>query len=1322
MSIVSEFRVKLLSRERNAGDYEIYRAGLEWDLTDPIVIDSPDDIKSSQKWKEHLKPYHHQVQNLITFCRRLPVTLIADDVGLGKTISAGLILSELVARSRISRVLVVAPKLLGQQWKDELKTKFDIPAEVVIGKDLIKADLPDGGAIITTYNSARIYLSRIPSDRFEMLILDEAHKLRNLHGTEKAPQVATCFRDALDQRRFQFVLMLTATPIQNRLWDLYSLVDLLTASRGHENPFGSPGMFTRKFVADPPEARNLKPESKNEFRSIVYGYMSRIRRGDAKLYFPDRVVELHRETPTSAELELIKVISKPIQQLPRLVQISILQALTSSPDALNAQLKNMARNGTVGIDLSHSVDEIVKTMPPSAKLRGLAALIGELRSKNKETWRVVIFTGRRETQTTIQNYLKTQGIPVGIINGSTSGKNQDTIARFREKPPKIRVIVSTEAGSEGVNLQVANVLVNFDLPWNPMIVEQRIGRVQRLASEHAHVSIFNIILKGTFEEYIVGRLMEKLQMASHAIGDIESLLEAANLGDADGDGTTGLEEKILSLVLAALSGKDVEAEAQLAEKSIAEARATLEREEEQISELLGGMEEAGYVGPRTPKLPPMERSLGVQDFTLAALRSLGATVTTKDHGGAEVRRGASVAQIRFRANGENPRTVDESQTTFSFSVSADDVDTLAAVCTGSDWTPVSVAYTVLAIDSNKRNVHVCAYDSGKALVTGKGAGKFMRDVLLPAGLAKDIPRSLASQNGVEYAESSPAFRKLVDEIVASGIYRIDDDDREASTKVTEVAKKWASSFEGRVDQIQIRAVSKSFSGAVLVKIRATVAHDSYERLVEIPCSNTYHSSTEPGTKNISPLASTLRTFEEIGLDSAKLRQDAEHDVGVAEFTRFYLERREQEMRNARADERKRKKLEDDFTPRLSLTLVGASGRVRREVTVEVHYSLASGGRFQDVLRIVPSTEEVAERPPLRRCEESGRTVPASCLAKCEISNTWVLSNLLVQSGFSSRRALVRHTVICSSTGKTLLSDEAATSAISGQLVTKSLLKRCAITQQLAEPEHLGRCEFNNLEVLQTLLAKSEFSGRSFIAAEAERSTVSGKIGHRSELIACYSTHQPIGRKEAEACSATGHLVSPKVLIACDVTSRRVLSSELERCTVTSKRALKGLFVRSSITNLPLLEEVAVRSASGMYCAPAEVRRCSWSDSSSHPDDIKTCSLVGLSVHSTYLTSQDKPRLRPLVELLDISSAHADDSQLWPKIGDAVGSLCANGKAKVEAAIRSPSGKILAVCCRSSSWMGLSTNYVGAVYDVDKSSIAGRIAKGKRRDTTWIPVV
>jgi SNF2 family DNA or RNA helicase len=298
----SEVQTKILRRGAGQHEYDLYRAALEWDLTDPIVIETRKDLKSEKRWQNQLQPFHHQVTNLITFCRRLPVTLLADDVGLGKTISAGLVASELIARARVSRILIVCPKLLGPQWREELEIKFNISAEIATGKQLITAEPEEVGAVITTYASARLYLEKIPEDRFQMLVLDEAHKLRNLYGVETTPQVALRFKEALEKRRFRYVLMLTATPIQNRLWDLYSLVELLTVARGHQNPFGSEGMFARKFIADSRQtARRLKPEAREEFRSIVYNYMSRIRRGDAKLYFPERVVQLHRVEPTAPE-------------------------------------------------------------------------------------------------------------------------------------------------------------------------------------------------------------------------------------------------------------------------------------------------------------------------------------------------------------------------------------------------------------------------------------------------------------------------------------------------------------------------------------------------------------------------------------------------------------------------------------------------------------------------------------------------------------------------------------------------------------------------------------------------------------------------------------------------------------------------------------------------------------------------------------------------------------------------------------------------------------------------------------------------------------
>src|SRR5499427_7454297 len=143
-----EFQSKVLHPRPTPQEYDIYRAGLEWDLTDPIILEGPTDFKSQSRWRDRLKPYAHQVSNLITFCRRLPVTLLADDVGLGKTISAGLIISELLARARLSKVLIVCPKLLGPQWQDELKIKFDIPAQIATGRKLIEAEPEDVGAVI----------------------------------------------------------------------------------------------------------------------------------------------------------------------------------------------------------------------------------------------------------------------------------------------------------------------------------------------------------------------------------------------------------------------------------------------------------------------------------------------------------------------------------------------------------------------------------------------------------------------------------------------------------------------------------------------------------------------------------------------------------------------------------------------------------------------------------------------------------------------------------------------------------------------------------------------------------------------------------------------------------------------------------------------------------------------------------------------------------------------------------------------------------------------------------------------------------------------
>ena len=1228
MPAVAKFQTKILTQQTKPGEYKVYRAGLEWDLTDPIVIESSDDFKSTPRWRDRLTPYRHQVSNLITFCRRLPVTLLADDVGLGKTISAGLVMSELIVRSRLSKVLIVCPKLLCPQWQQELREKFNIESEIATGRSLINAD-PDGvGGVITTYNSARLYLDQIPEDRFQMLVLDEAHKLRNLYGVQQAPQVAKRFQKALEDRRFRFVLMLTATPIQNRLWDLYSLIDLLTTARGHENPFGSPGMFARRFIADDKEkARQLKIEAREEFRSIVYNYMSRVRRGDAGLSFPDRKVQMHRVVPSPAELQLITVIAKPIQKMNRLAQISILKALASSPEALRAQLNNMAKNGTAPPELAATVRSIVENMPLTAKLTGLGSLVDQLKRQNPERWRLIVFTTSRETQTTIQNFLEQQGLSVGIINGDSGQRNQETIARFRQDPPRYRVIVSTEAGSEGVNLQVANVLVNYDLPWNPMIVEQRIGRVQRLASNYKHVSIFNITLRGTFEDFIVGRLMEKLQLAAHAIGDIEALLQGADVDD-DEDRAESFEDRILRLVLDALAGKDVEEAVRLDTESIEDAKRELEREETNINSMLGSMDGAEYVGPRAPTLPPVARSMNPPEFTLSAFDVLGARVAAEETG----------------------------------------------------------VYLVQKKDFDER---ICFQER---------AGDERRLTL--------------------YAPHTAAFQRLVKRTVATGIHHVKDADLDPSQECEKLAAQWAEKVGAKLRDLKITAVTRSFGGSAMLRVRATVAHDSYERLVSCACDGEHHRQTVTGHAGLGPLEKTVRDPASFGIEAAKLREGGEGDDAIAEFSRFYLERRDQELEAAGLDERKRKKLDDDFTPRLDMTLVGLEGEVRRDVAARVRYRFPEGRDYESELRIRPSAGEIVEAPETELCARSGHWVPKECIGECEVTGAKVLKHLLITSDFSKRAAQPEFMERCDLSGKHALADELEESGVSGKRVAGALLKTSAVSGVRAEPEHFGICAFSKKEVLKGELAVSEISGKTYRADQQARSDVSGRIGHTQEFTSCFETRQTIALAEAEACEVTGRMVRPGVLAKCEITGKRVLLSLLATCHATGMRVLSDLLVTSSVSNLRLLREKAIQSVSGQFCLPTEAQPCLWSGRQVHPDDLYPCALTGLPIHKEYVTPQSPPRLRPLAEMLDGVRRNADHDEVWDKVVHRLAGILKGSRCRVEAAVLSPSKQHLATCAETKRLLGFRVQQVGAIYNLVDDAIIGRLAEGRRNGSGW----
>ena len=571
-----------------------------------------------------------------------------------------------------------------------------------------------------------------------------------------------------------------------------------------------------------------------------------------------------------------------------------------------------------------------------------------------------------------------------------------------------------------------------------------------------------------------------------------------------------------------------------------------------------------------------------------------------------------------------------------------------------------------------------------------------------------------------YAPGTAAFLRLVARVIATGIYDIEDLDRNPVNQAEETANQWIRTFGGTPTGLEIEETHRCFQGTALVRARATVAHDSYESLIEIPCAPAEHCG-RVDKAGMGPLPHMIENPEALGINTNKIVEAAMQDTAIAEFSRFYLERRALEMQAAGDDARKSKKLEDDFTPRLELTLVALGGKLFRRAKAQVRYRFDANFEYQNTLTVTPHTEEWADTPDLGVCARSGKIVPATCLRRCEISGATVLQHLLVQSEISARLAQPEFTVLCSLSGKRVLQDEAEKSAVTGRMVASSLLKTSAVSGKRAEPEQFGQCEFTRTEVLKSELATSEISGKRYRIDEQVRSAVSGKTGHKQEFLVCQVTRQPVATTEAERCEVTGSYVRPGILQTCEITQKRVLPSELARCAVTGKHVLKGLLVTSSISGAQMLEKMAVRSIAGKYCAPAEAKRCVWSGRNVHPDDLRVCELTGLPIHVIYATENSRPRLQPLVELLDGIRRTADEAPIWDTVAIKSSATLRGARCRVEAAVLSPDRQHLAVCVEARTLLGLRVRHAGLLYAIGEHSIIGRVAQGRRSSEGWYEI-
>lgn len=426
--------------------------------------------------------------------------LLSDEVGLGKTIEAGLLMKEYLLRGLIRNILILTPTPLVSQWREEMLVKFDLEFLTTDDSEFQKDphSFWQQRFIIASLHTAKSdrHVPSLTGQFYDLVVVDEAHHLKNRN---------TLAWKLVNQIKKKFIFLLTATPVQNNLIELFNLITLLKPGQ-----FKTEKVFKQEYV----KKGNLKATAdKERLRELLKDVMIRNTRSAIDLKLPRRFATTMRLEPTETEMDIYRAVSaylrrnafkKPLINL-------LLREAGSSPFALKSSLLRL--NG------GHDAKEIIEAI---GSLQGICkgkALLEILRKKPEE--KKVLFTQYINSLDFMADLLGRYDIPYVTFRGDMSNKEKDlAIARFKAETP---VLLSTESGGEGRNLQFCRTIINFDLPWNPMRIEQRIGRLHRIGQTR-DVFIFNLSIKGTIEDFIIDILDDKINMFEMVIGEIEPIL------------------------------------------------------------------------------------------------------------------------------------------------------------------------------------------------------------------------------------------------------------------------------------------------------------------------------------------------------------------------------------------------------------------------------------------------------------------------------------------------------------------------------------------------------------------------------------------------------------------------------------------------------------------------------------------------------------------------------------------------------------------------------------------------------------------------------
>ncbi len=456
----------------------------------------------------HIEHFPHQIDTALKVMRDLRGrALLADEVGLGKTVEAGLVVKEYIVRGLADRLLVLCPTPLVGQWREELATKFGLPCATTDDEAFWEGGQAGWSRfprLVASLSLARLAAHReaLATLPFDIVVLDEAHRVKN--------RTSAGWKLINDLQK-KYLLLLTATPVQNDLDELYNIITLL-----RPGTLSSPAAFRKRFV-DPRDPR--RPRNTPLLRELLVDTMVRNTRSQVALRLPPREARTLRVAQSPTEAALYQQVSDLIRQMGRIERnrmlLSTLQAeLGSSPQAAAGTLRNIRDKRGSSTQLDEAIT-LVGQCRTSTKAEALVRLL------QGRTDKVLVFTRFRETQRMLMGLLAQAGLDaVGFGGGATAAERDEAMARFEGAA---RVLVSTEAGSEGRNLQFCRCVVNFDIPWNPMRIEQRVGRVHRIGQDRP-VEIVNLVAADTLEDHLLRILDEKINMFELVMGEMEMIL------------------------------------------------------------------------------------------------------------------------------------------------------------------------------------------------------------------------------------------------------------------------------------------------------------------------------------------------------------------------------------------------------------------------------------------------------------------------------------------------------------------------------------------------------------------------------------------------------------------------------------------------------------------------------------------------------------------------------------------------------------------------------------------------------------------------------